>query len=873
MKKIILYILIGCLKCFGSASPQNTPVDILVEAVISDDFSEVQKILYSGFDINTKDSEGQTALFASILISNLKMIGFLLDSGADPNVENNKEETPLLFAIEHTGNLDSVKLLVEKGATIRQRDLEQAAYLSDQKIKEFLETTLKDRKKKDEAMLKQKSKIVLGSLSCFGSPTFKDSLRSLNASLLIQAIRDNNFPQIEDFLEKYPDINSQDQDGNTPLIIACGVKNFPMVKFLSTRGANPNTINHFGNRPLSLAVAIKDLEIIKFLRQKQAIILLSDLADAETSQQKAIYDFLKTARASQDNLFKGISYDELIRSFGLVGVKRFLESKENINAPNEKGYTLLSTAVSIGNLPIAEFLLKSGADPNLIIKKWGSALNIAVNRGQLAMTQLLLENHANPNNGYRFHLEKSPAMYKLLIQAGAKDIELNPYLTAPKKFLQSGQTYDLETQELLQRRTDALEFMAVLEHDLKNASTSSMAKVFEQRIREQNAILECLSARLEKIPDIWKFSRLRNKLPGSSEFTGALEWAHRKNITGKNTHILILEKGGPEIKNPNLVTIEGQQSLNPGGHSQLVASVAHETAPDARILVYSLEMFQNPDKFSPEYKNFFQNFSHNTIVNASFGSSRDQPLLNGLFALLESSNLLVIASGNSGRWLGDHFQKQTLDPILHSPKKNLMIISSSVDYSFEISSFSNKPGPDGRFQERLLCTLGNNIFTLGQVESGTSLSAPAISGVAALILGAYPNFSMEEVASVLLESAERNFFIPRTESGHKGIFIYENIPPPIDKANIFFKRFDPAIYGRGILSVRRAFIYGDILKRVKEEMPQSTHDQQIEEANAIFQLRIKRLDDEAAGKIQTYAKKFLARQKQPPHETEGAGAV
>ena len=129
---------------------------------------------------------------------------------------------------------------------------------------------------------------------------------------------------------------------------------------------------------------------------------------------------------------------------------------------------------------------------------------------------------------------------------------------------------------------------------------------------------------------------------------------------------------------------------------------------------------------------------------------------------------------------------------------------------------------------------------------------------------------LEEVASILLESAEKNFFIPRAESDHKGTFIYDKTPPPIKGEGITYNLFDPSIYGRGVLSVIRAFINADILKQVKTKNPGASPQDHIEKTNVIFREKIKTLDDDAATKIQAHVRGFMARnqlknKKEDPH--------
>ncbi|KAI1183786.1 ankyrin repeat-containing domain protein [Nemania serpens] len=82
--------------------------------------------------INSKESAGKTALWMACEKSNEKMVKFLLDNKADPNIPSTKNQTPLQVAVEmrssqgihrrRISRLRIIEMLLEGGADSNQRD-------------------------------------------------------------------------------------------------------------------------------------------------------------------------------------------------------------------------------------------------------------------------------------------------------------------------------------------------------------------------------------------------------------------------------------------------------------------------------------------------------------------------------------------------------------------------------------------------------------------------------------------------------------------------------------------------------------------------------------------------------------------------------
>ena len=122
-----------------------------------------------------------------------------------------------------------------------------------------------------------------------------------------------------------------------------------------------------------------------------------------------------------------------------------------------------------------------------------------------------------------------------------------------------------------------------------------------------------------------------------------------------------------------------------------------------------------------------------------------------------------------------------------------------------------------KIQAASLCALGTNVWSAGandsyRLASGTSMAAPQVAGVAALIEGMHPDFSVKEMRGCLLNSASREFVIG---TGEDALYVVDKPQEQIDalnKKNSVSQKyiaFDPGQYGKGILCGETALKYAE----------------------------------------------------------------
>jgi hypothetical protein len=168
------------------------------------------------------------------------------------------------------------------------------------------------------------------------------------------------------------------------------------------------------------------------------------------------------------------------------------------------------------------------------------------------------------------------------------------------------------------------------------------------------------------------------------------------------------------------------------------------------------------------------------VINMSLGG--DPPstqLLNAIGRAVNAGIVVVISAGNDGR---DPTKGTNADPFALGAAQTYpgkVIIAGALDGSLsQLADFSNRAGAG---QAWYLTALGAGVRTIdntgtGYLYSGTSFSAPIISGAAALLAQEFPNLSGQQIIDLLFRTAD--------DLGATG---------------------DDSVYGQGRLNIARAF--------------------------------------------------------------------
>lgn len=79
-------------------SAKNRNIDKFIAAANNFYPREIASMVENGADVNMQASDGTTALIAAIMQGNYQVVEYLLEHGADPNLENKRGWTPLKIA-------------------------------------------------------------------------------------------------------------------------------------------------------------------------------------------------------------------------------------------------------------------------------------------------------------------------------------------------------------------------------------------------------------------------------------------------------------------------------------------------------------------------------------------------------------------------------------------------------------------------------------------------------------------------------------------------------------------------------------------------------------------------------------------------------
>ncbi len=239
-------------------------------------------------------------------------------------------------------------------------------------------------------------------------------IREIDKNLL-KAVEEKNIQETENLINKGANVNIKDYNsGDTPLHIAVRKGAIEIVKILLKKGANINAKDNEGYAPIHSAVLWKNKDMIlllikykcninargefnytplHFIAKRDNIELATLLIEngANVNDKEGEYGFSPLRLSLDDNIYSIQSYEM---------AKYFIENGADINSKDNRGETLLHSAIISGNLKTINFLIKNGADLNLKVSEGthkyagNSPVQIAIKEKRQDIVKLLIKNGA-----------------------------------------------------------------------------------------------------------------------------------------------------------------------------------------------------------------------------------------------------------------------------------------------------------------------------------------------------------------------------------------------------------------------------------------------------------------------------------------------
>jgi len=356
----------------------------------------------------------------------------------------------------------------------------------------------------------------------------------------------------------------------------------------------------------------------------------------------------------------------------------------------------------------------------------------------------------------------------------------------------------------------------------------------------------------------------------AAEQSGVL-LAHEKGFLGAGVSVIVVEnvdfllaKGMKDrvktYHEPYAVAALAGKEL----HAESVTNVLYQiapkadihliSAPDVRAAATSLLDHKVPTYPWFQHQPAIYNWSGSGMESKEMSKAAgEMELLHTFFqrVLVEGKGILIKAvPNNNGSWLKRVDVDQELNEEVLAKIQDHLIMVGNLNGIIENSEDAVTPTPPQ--QEAFLCAIGDILTPHERHSSGTSFAAPTVSGAAALIKSAYPQFSLQDVRNILLESAQTTFWAKKYS--HLSFVYNPNefkesglppISPPPEDPEEYSKMvipFAPEKFGRGLLSVPRALLYAAL----KAKNPGLTTEQ----LKPLFQKTVYEQQHQAATKIQ-----------------------
>ena len=270
MKRTILYSVVFLSFIVGGCQSSPPSPASLHQAAEQGDATGVKTLLDQGADVNVADYWDNTPLMEAVKNGSTETVRLLLERGADVNAANSDGWTSLIWAAAK-GNRETVRLLLDSGADVKARNssgwtplLSAAQRGSTETVRLLLERGADVNAANSDGLTSLMWAAWKGSWETVR--LLLDSgadvkARNANGSTpLMEAAQQGNNETVRLLLDSGADINAANSDGWTSLMWAAWNGKKETAQLLLDRGAAPELDNHLGQSAADLAVKSPSLK-------------------------------------------------------------------------------------------------------------------------------------------------------------------------------------------------------------------------------------------------------------------------------------------------------------------------------------------------------------------------------------------------------------------------------------------------------------------------------------------------------------------------------------------------------------------------------------------------------------------------------------
>lgn len=381
------------------------------------------------------------------LVDILTAVDLLLTSGADPNSQDEKGNTPIHWSLRYNDE-KLVSILIKHGACVYLKNNEGRSVMNSyaySKIGKIIREAAEDPQMVLNCPQIFQKPTTMKTEDSPASTTDKEDTEPLWTEGLFHAVQSGHIDKVVTRLSKGADPNGTDRKGRRPLHLAttCRKEMPAMVEILLTAGADINGRDRKGATPLIAAVRNHCPGIVAILLEKGADPTLADgygvtamhwIARWQADKMTPAIDGLLSAGADvdardkigrtplmmtayspitgddamivflargadpnttdqSDNTLAHLLASDSSRKERVQGVSRLIEGGATIDLRNKDQMTPLMMAVKRRKTEIAKLLLAAGASPNVANRRGTPLLQtiISCQPDKLALMDILIE--------------------------------------------------------------------------------------------------------------------------------------------------------------------------------------------------------------------------------------------------------------------------------------------------------------------------------------------------------------------------------------------------------------------------------------------------------------------------------------------------